>query len=110
MKFSAFLPVAVGLLLLAGCGSGEYPEKDVTIICPWAAGGGTDRVARFWSDSLNKHFGKPFVVVNQTGGSGVIGHAAGAESKTGWLHVNDRHIRIGDDAPIRNHGPDLSGL
>ena len=76
--------LAANLLLLPGCSlqenssSTSYPRKTVTIICPWAAGGGTDRIARFWADALQAEFGKPVVVVNRTGGSGVIGHSAGA--------------------------------
>jgi len=55
-----------------------YPEKAVTVICPWGAGGGTDRLARFLADELSKKFGQPFTVVNKTGGGGAVGHAAGA--------------------------------
>ncbi len=86
--------VVCGVLLLipsAGCdssgvrdtaaGGAGYPTKTVTLICPWAAGGGTDRVSRFWADALQNEFGKPFVVVNKTGGSGAVGHSAGAFAK-----------------------------
>ncbi len=76
-----FLAAFLGLSL--GCSpgpagsqsqAGAYPRKTVTVICPWAAGGGTDRLARFWAEALHKQLGKPFVVVNRTGGSGAIGH------------------------------------
>jgi len=33
----------------------KYPEKAVQIICPWAAGGGTDALARFMGDQLQKN-------------------------------------------------------
>lgn len=59
----------------------NYPQKTITIICPWAAGGGTDRVARFWADALQAEFGKPCVVVNRTGGAGAVGHTAGATAR-----------------------------
>ncbi|MEM7387077.1 MAG: hypothetical protein AAF514_19235, partial [Verrucomicrobiota bacterium] len=43
----------LGALLLGtwGCERGEvsYPSKTVSVICPWAAGGGTDRVSRFFA-------------------------------------------------------------
>lgn len=77
----------VAVLVLLGCGpvalaqDVDYPRKTVTIVCPWSAGGGTDRVSRFWADALQREFGKPFVVVNRTGGSGAIGHFAGAYAK-----------------------------
>lgn len=78
------------LIFVAGCDStggggttnvADYPTKTVTLVCPWAAGGGTDRVSRFWADALQSEFGKPFVVVNKTGGSGAVGHTAGAFAK-----------------------------
>ena len=58
-----------------------YPDKSVTIVCPWGAGGGTDRVARFLAAELEKEYGKPFTVVNKTGGGGAVGHGAGAYAK-----------------------------
>ena len=57
-----------------------YPEKPITIICPWSAGGGTDRTARFVADLLSKELGQPVQVVNQTGGAGAVGHNAAASA------------------------------
>src|SRR5690606_26481019 len=48
----------------------------VTLIVPWGAGGGTDQVARALAASMEQQIGQPVNVVNRTGGSGVIGHAA----------------------------------
>lgn len=59
---------------------GKYPNKTVTIVCPWSPGGGTDRVSRFWAEALQDEFGQPFVVVNRTGGAGAVGHFAGAHA------------------------------
>jgi len=59
----------------------NYPQRSVTIICPWGVGGGTDRISRYFADSLRRELGKPFVVVNKTGGSGVLGHSSGANAK-----------------------------
>jgi tripartite-type tricarboxylate transporter receptor subunit TctC len=57
---------------------GNYPNRTITLICPWSAGGGTDRISRFMADQLQRRLGKPVVVVNRTGGSGAAGHLAGA--------------------------------
>jgi tripartite-type tricarboxylate transporter receptor subunit TctC len=46
------------------------------MICPWGAGGGTDATARIVAALLEKEMGQPVNVVNRTGGSGVVGHAA----------------------------------
>jgi tripartite-type tricarboxylate transporter receptor subunit TctC len=52
-----------------------WPNRPVTIICPWAAGGGTDATARIIAAVLEKELKQPINVVNRTGGSGVVGHA-----------------------------------
>lgn len=58
-----------------------YPAAPVTIICPWGAGGGTDATARIIAAVLERNLGRPFDVVNRTGGSGVVGHTAIATAK-----------------------------
>jgi tripartite-type tricarboxylate transporter receptor subunit TctC len=46
------------------------------MVVPWAAGGGTDAIARVVASLLERELGKPVNVVNRTGGSGVVGHQA----------------------------------
>ncbi len=53
----------------------RWPVRPVQMLCPWAAGGGTDAVLRIIAILLEKEIGQPFNVVNRTGGSGVVGHA-----------------------------------
>ena len=53
-----------------------FPEKPVTVICPWTAGGGTDVLLRALSKEAEKFLGQTINVVNQTGGAGAIGHNA----------------------------------
>jgi tripartite-type tricarboxylate transporter receptor subunit TctC len=59
----------------------RWPSRPVQMICPWAAGGGTDAVLRIIASLLEKDLGQPFNVVNRTGGSGVVGHAAIAQAQ-----------------------------
>jgi tripartite-type tricarboxylate transporter receptor subunit TctC len=54
----------------------NYPSRPITLIVPWGAGGGTDATARIIGSLLEKELGQPVNVVNRTGGSGVVGHAA----------------------------------
>jgi len=56
----------------------NYPTKAINLICPWSPGGGTDRLARFVADRMQEALGQPVIVVNRTGGSGAVGHSAGA--------------------------------
>ena len=68
--------VALALSVVACGGRSEYPSRPVTMIVPWAAGGGTDAVARVIGSQLERDLGKPVNVVNRTGGRGVVGHQA----------------------------------
>lgn len=89
-----------GLLLAAGCkpstdqggdsdatsrgGSSatlDYPRMTVKVICPWSAGGGTDRLSRYMAERLQEAYGESFVVQNKTGGGGGVGHTTGARAK-----------------------------
>jgi tripartite-type tricarboxylate transporter receptor subunit TctC len=67
---------AGGLALRSASAQGNYPSRPITMICPWGAGGGTDATARIVAALLEKEMGQPVNVVNRTGGSGVVGHAA----------------------------------
>jgi tripartite-type tricarboxylate transporter receptor subunit TctC len=53
-----------------------YPNRPVSVVVPWGAGGGTDATARIIAALIEKDLGQPFNVVNRTGGSGVVGHSA----------------------------------
>lgn len=63
-------------VLATGPAFAAWPERPVTVIVPWGAGGGTDATARIIASLLEKELGQPFNVVNRTGGSGVVGHSA----------------------------------
>jgi tripartite-type tricarboxylate transporter receptor subunit TctC len=52
------------------------PERAVTYIVPWGAGGGTDANSRMLASMLEQRWDVPFNVVNRTGGNGVTGHSA----------------------------------
>ncbi len=69
--------LAAAALALAGtAAAAEYPwkpEKPITVIVPWAAGGSTDQVTRVVAGELEPLLGQKVVVVNQPGASGSIG-------------------------------------
>ena len=54
----------------------RYPDRPVTIIVPWGAGGGTDTITRIFAIGFEEELGVPVNVVNRTGGNGVVGHEA----------------------------------
>jgi tripartite-type tricarboxylate transporter receptor subunit TctC len=67
---------AAALFSLASFAQAAYPDRPVTLIVPWGAGGGTDGTARIIAALMEKELGQPINVVNRTGGSGVVGHQA----------------------------------
>ncbi|HXQ09337.1 MAG TPA: tripartite tricarboxylate transporter substrate-binding protein, partial [Bradyrhizobium sp.] len=54
----------------------DYPDHAIKMIVPFAAGGGTDVLARIVAQNLNSRWGQPVVVENQPGASGGIGTRA----------------------------------
>ena len=70
---------AATLVFSAGV-QAAYPERPITLIVPWGAGGGTDATARIIAALMEKELKQPINVVNRTGGSGVVGHQAIASS------------------------------
>jgi tripartite-type tricarboxylate transporter receptor subunit TctC len=68
---------AASVAVVSICGSAmAFPDRPVTIIVPWAAGGGTDIVVRTFASGFERELGVPVNVVNRTGGNGVAGHMA----------------------------------
>ena len=74
-------------VLLAGCGGKggkapaaggakkaavKWPTKNVTVILPYNAGGDTDTYCRLMAKKLGEKYKQNFVVVNMTGGSGIV--------------------------------------
>jgi tripartite-type tricarboxylate transporter receptor subunit TctC len=59
----------------------EYPDKPITMIVPWAAGGSTDQTARVLAKAAEASLGQPVVIINQPGASTTIGLAALASAK-----------------------------
>ncbi|MDR0226560.1 MAG: tripartite tricarboxylate transporter substrate binding protein [Burkholderiaceae bacterium] len=53
-----------------------YPQRPVTLVSPFPAGGATDLVARVLGQKLARALGQPFVVDNRAGATGLIGETA----------------------------------
>jgi len=70
------------------------PERAVTYIVPWGAGGGTDANSRMLASLLEQDFGVPFNVVNRTGGNGVVGHSAIANAEPDGYTVGAVTVEI----------------
>ena len=65
--------VAIGLALAAtGASAQNYPSKPITIVVPFAAGSGTDSIARIVGQQLSVAFNQSVVIENKVGASGVL--------------------------------------
>lgn len=87
-----------GLALVAAAlpaAAQNYPARPITLIVPWGAGGGTDATARIIGTLLEKDLGQPVTVVNRTGGSGVVGHAAIASAPPDGYTIGLATVEIG---------------
>jgi tripartite-type tricarboxylate transporter receptor subunit TctC len=87
-----------GLAIFAAAGPAAaqgYPARPITLIVPWGAGGGTDATARIVGSLLEKELGQPVTVVNRTGGSGVVGHAAIAAAAPDGYTIGLATVEIG---------------
>jgi tripartite-type tricarboxylate transporter receptor subunit TctC len=73
---------AAAALLVAGlpAAAQDYPNRPITLIVPWPAGGSTDTHLRKLSEIASRHLGQPIVVENKPGGGGMIGPAGMARN------------------------------
>ena len=93
MRFGSIV-AAVAVLASTGAAA-EYPERPITLIVPWGAGGGTDATARIIGSLLEVELGQPINVVNRTGGSGVVGHQAIASADPDGYTIGMATVEIG---------------
>ncbi|HYF21417.1 MAG TPA: tripartite tricarboxylate transporter substrate binding protein, partial [Ramlibacter sp.] len=67
-------------LPLAASASDDFPQRPLTLVVPWPAGGNTDAVSRALAQQLGAQLGKPVVVENRAGANGQIGATAVARA------------------------------
>lgn len=65
--------LAAGLVFSAGAAAQSFPNRPVSLVVPYPAGGLSDIIARTVNPALGKHLGQPAIVENVGGGSGSIG-------------------------------------
>jgi tripartite-type tricarboxylate transporter receptor subunit TctC len=93
LSAGALAAAALAVLPLPSLAQG-YPSRPITLIVPWGAGGGTDATARIIGSLLEKELGQPVTVVNRTGGSGVVGHAAIASAPADGYTIGMATVEI----------------
>jgi tripartite-type tricarboxylate transporter receptor subunit TctC len=79
-RFLAALPPLLAPICARAQDAQDYPSRPVTVVVPYAAGGGLDLVARVLAQKLSERTRQPFFVENKLGAGGVIAANAVAKS------------------------------
>ncbi len=84
-KFGQMFLIAVFILSLILVGplqaKAEWPEKPITVMVGYSAGGGTDIYARTLSSFIHEYLGQPMIVVNKPGAASMIAAKAVKDSR-----------------------------
>jgi tripartite-type tricarboxylate transporter receptor subunit TctC len=95
----ALAVVAAGLMAGPTVSWGQaWPSRPVTIVLPFAAGGGTDLLSRALAQDLSERFGQQFVIENRTGAGGNVGAAVVAKAAP-----DGYTILFGTPGPLANN-------
>jgi tripartite-type tricarboxylate transporter receptor subunit TctC len=78
LLFSAAVVIAAAM---SPARAQDYPARPVEMIVPFAAGGGSELLARLLADGLAKRLGQPFVVVNRPGANTNLGTLSAVRAK-----------------------------
>ena len=79
-RYKTLLTGLVASIAAAGSALAAYPERPITMIVPFAAGGPTDTVARIVGEHMSKTLGQTVVIENVTGAGGTTGITRGAQA------------------------------
>lgn len=86
----------------------KYPEKPITIIVPFSAGGSSDMIARAMEKHSSKYLGQQMIITNMTGGSGSIAwnEIAGAKADGYTIGITGPGVMLQPIyGPTRYHYP-----
>lgn len=71
---STISAIAASTLMLAGgAAMAEFPDRAITLIVPWSAGGSTDQTGRALANAASRELGQPIVILNKPGASTTLG-------------------------------------
>jgi tripartite-type tricarboxylate transporter receptor subunit TctC len=92
-----FLLTGGAVLAAAAAGrswAAGYPERPITFICPWPAGGTADQTMRALCQAAAKNLGAPIVVENRAGAAGMIGLRGLASAKPDGYTIGQIPISV----------------
>jgi tripartite-type tricarboxylate transporter receptor subunit TctC len=93
------LAATLGLAATAAQAQGNFPQRPITMIVPFAAGGPTDVVARIVSDHMSRTLGQQIVIENVAGAGGTTGITRAAQSQADGYTIMMGHMGTHGAAP-----------
>lgn len=95
-RCSAIAWLVAGLLSLTGIGeaSAQAITRQVTLVVPYSAGGGTDTVARLIGNQMSRALGQPVVIENVVGAGGTRANERVARSEPNGTTVLINHVAL----------------
>src|SRR5678816_110688 len=106
MKFLHRAALAFAALVVSGVAAAAWPDRPITLIVPWGAGGGTDATARIIGALLEKDLGQPVTVVNRIGGRavGAVQRCRAGPAGPGGRRRRDRAVLAAGGALAHRRG------
>jgi tripartite-type tricarboxylate transporter receptor subunit TctC len=92
MKKLPFLALALAVALAPRAGAAAYPDRPITLIVPFAAGGPTDVVARIVAEHMSRTLGQQIVVENVAGAGGTTGTLRAAQAPPDGYTIEMGHM------------------
>jgi tripartite-type tricarboxylate transporter receptor subunit TctC len=99
MKKLVLAAAAVGLAVTGAAAQGNYPQRPITMIVPFAAGGPTDVIARIVGDHMSRTLGQQIVVENVAGAGGTTGIARASQAQPDGYTIMMGHMGTHGAAP-----------
>jgi tripartite-type tricarboxylate transporter receptor subunit TctC len=99
MRTFAFVLSLFALALAAGEAHAAYPERPITMVVPFAAGGPTDVTARIVSEHMSRTLGQQIVIENVAGAGGTTGISRAAASQPDGYTIMMGHMGTHGAAP-----------
>ncbi|MER9129315.1 tripartite tricarboxylate transporter substrate-binding protein [Mesorhizobium sp. M0768] len=100
-KFVAALAaVAAAMLYPPAAGAQTYPERTITIVVPFSAGGPTDTVTRLVAEAMSKDLGQQVIVENVGGAGGTLGAGRVANAEPDGYTLLLHHIGMATSATL----------
>jgi tripartite-type tricarboxylate transporter receptor subunit TctC len=99
MKKTAMIAVALAMISSTALGQ-SYPNRPITMLVPFAAGGPTDTVARVTAQSMSKLVGQPIIIENALGAGGTIAATRASRAEPDGYTLLIHHIGMATAATL----------